>query len=58
MSEQRHVGQEPDPMDRMIVMLKDLQQEVRLLKEGKTQEIKTMLPLWATKTELNQKEGQ
>ena len=28
--------QEPDPMARMIAMLKDLEQEVRLLKEGKT----------------------
>ena len=47
-SGQRHTRQEPDPMTRMTAMLKDLEQEVRLLNEGRTQE----------KTELNQKEGQ
>ena len=34
--EQRHARQEPDPMARMTVMLKDLEQEVHLLKEGRT----------------------
>ena len=43
-SEQRHARQEPDPMARMIVMLKDLEQEVRLLKEGRTQEIRDNVP--------------
>ena len=45
-------------MARMAAMLKDLKQEVRLLKEGKTQEIRDNVPLWVTKTELNQKDGQ
>ena len=35
-SGQRHTRQEPDPMARMSAMLKDLEQEVRLLKEGRT----------------------
>ena len=35
-SEQRHARQEPDLMARMTAMLKDLEQEVRLLKEGRT----------------------
>ena len=39
-SEQRNARQEPDLMARMTAMLKDLQQEVRLLKEGKTQEVR------------------
>ena len=43
-SEQRHARQEPDPMARMTAMLKDLEQEVRLLKEGKTQEIRDNVP--------------
>ena len=43
-SGQRHTRQEPDLMARMIAMLKDLEQEVRLLKEGKTQEIKDNVP--------------
>ena len=34
--EQRHARQELDPMARMTVMLKDLEQEVHLLKEGRT----------------------
>ena len=33
---QRHTRQEPDPMARMAEMLKDLQQEIHLFKEGKT----------------------
>ena len=33
MSKQRHARQEPDPMARMTVMLKDLEQEVCLLKD-------------------------
>ena len=44
MSGQRHTRQEPDPMARMTTMLKDLEQEVRLLKEGRTQEIKDNVP--------------
>ena len=44
MSGQRHVRQEPDPMARMTAMLKDLEQEVRLLKEGRTQEIRDNVP--------------
>ena len=43
-SEQRHARQELDPMARMTMMLKDLQQEVHLLKEGKTQEIRDNVP--------------
>ena len=43
-SEQRNARQEPDPMARMTAMLKDLQQEVRLLKEGKTQEVRDNTP--------------
>ena len=43
-SEQRNTRQEPDPVARMTAMLKDLQQEVRLLKEGKTQEVKDNAP--------------
>ena len=42
---QRHARQEPDPMARMTAMLKDLEQEVRFLKEGKTQEIRDNVPL-------------
>ena len=41
---QRHTRQEPDPMARMTAMLKDLKQEVRLLKEGRTQEIRDNVP--------------
>ena len=44
MSEQRHAGQEPDLVARMTAMLKDLEQEVRLLKEGRTQEIRDNVP--------------
>ena len=36
MSEQRNARQEPNPVARMTAMLKDLQQKVRLLKEGNT----------------------
>ena len=36
--------QEPDPVARMTAMLKDLQQEVRHLKEGKTQEDRDNAP--------------
>ena len=43
-SEQRNTRQEPDPMAQMTTMLKDLQQEVRLLKEGKTQEVRDNAP--------------
>ena len=44
-SGQRHAGQEPDPVARMTEMLKDLQQEICHLKEGKTQEIRDNVPL-------------
>ena len=44
-SGQRHTRQEPDPMTRMTAMLKDLEQEVRLLNEGRTQEIRENVPL-------------
>ena len=43
-SEQRHARQEPDIMAGMTTMLKDLEQEVRLLKEGRTQEIRDNIP--------------
>ena len=43
-SEQRHTRQEPNPVARMTVMLKDLEQEVCLLKEGRTQEIRDNVP--------------
>ena len=43
-SGQRHIRQKPDLMARMTVMLKDLEQEVRLLKEGRTQEIRDNVP--------------
>ena len=39
-SGQRHTRQELDPVARMVEMLKNLQQEICLLKEGWTQEIK------------------
>ena len=38
-------------MARMTAMLKDLEQEVHLLKEGKTQEIRDNVPLLVTKME-------
>ena len=43
-SEQRNTRKEPDPVARMTAMLKDLQQKVRLLKEGKTQEVRDNAP--------------
>ena len=43
-SGQRHTRQELDPMARMTAMLKDLEQEVHLLKEGWTQEIRDNVP--------------
>ena len=39
-----HARQELDPIARMTAMLKDLEQEVHLLKEGKTQEIRDNVP--------------
>ena len=50
-SGQRHTRQEPYLMARMTAMLKDLEQEVHLLKEGKTQEIRDNVPLLVTKME-------
>ena len=35
---------EPDPMVQMAEMVKDLQQEVHLFKEGRTQEIRDNAP--------------
>ena len=43
-SKQRNARQDPDPVARMIAMLKDLQQKVCLLKEGKTQEVRDNAP--------------
>ena len=43
-SEQRNAKNEPNPVARMAAMLKDLQQEVRLLKECITQEIRNNVP--------------
>ena len=43
-SEQKHTRQEPDLMARMTAMLKDLEQEVRIFKEGRTQEIRDNVP--------------
>ena len=43
-SEQRNARQEPDPVAQMTTIFKDLQQEVRLLKEGKTQEVRDNAP--------------
>ena len=43
-SGQSHARQEPNPMAWMTAMLKDLEQEVHLLKEGKTQEIRDDVP--------------
>ncbi|KAL0010848.1 hypothetical protein SO802_005956 [Lithocarpus litseifolius] len=53
---QRNEREEPDPMVRMVEMMKDLQQEIRQLKEGKTQEIKENVPLLANE-EKPQPEG-
>ena len=44
-SEQRNVRKEPDPVAQMTAILKDLQREVRLLKECKTQEVRNNAPL-------------
>ena len=57
MSEERNARQEPDPVAQMIAMLKDFQREVRLLKKGKTQEVRDNTPLWATKIGSSQREG-
>ena len=43
-SGQRHTRQEPDLMAKMTAILKDLEQEVCLLKEGRTQEIRDNVP--------------
>ena len=44
-SGQKHTRQEPNLMARMTAMLKDLEQEVRFLKEGRTQKIRDNVPL-------------
>ena len=44
-SGQRRARQEPNPVARMAEMLKDLQQEIRLLKKCRTQEIRDKVPL-------------
>ena len=43
-SRQRHEMQGLDPLVQMEEMVKDLQQEVRLLKEGRTEEIRDNAP--------------
>ena len=43
--EQRNARQEPDLVAQMTAMLKDLQQEVSLLKEGKMKEVRDNAPL-------------
>ena len=43
-SVQRREMREPDPMIQIAEMMKDLQQEIRLLKEGGTQEIRDNTP--------------
>ena len=59
MSKQRHTRQEPDPMARMTAMLKDLEQKkFAFSKKARHRKSETMFPLWVTKIELNQKEGQ
>ena len=57
MSKQRHARQEPDPMTRMTAMLKDLEQEVCLLKEGKTQEIRDNVPPVGNQDKTQPEEG-
>ena len=56
-SGQRCGVQELGPVAQMAEMMKDLQQEICLLKEGRTQEIKDNAPLWSTKREPSQREG-
>ena len=51
-SGQRCARQGPDLVTRIAEMLKNLQQEIRLLKEGRTQEIRDNAPLpsrWSTR---------
>ena len=43
-SKQRNARQEPDLVAQMTAMLKDLQQKVRHLNEGKTQEVRDNVP--------------
>ena len=43
-SKQRNARQEPDLVAQMTAMLKDLQQKVRHLKKGKTQEVRDNVP--------------
>ena len=43
-SRQKREMREPDPMVQMEKMVKDLQQEVHLFKEGRTQEIQDNAP--------------
>ena len=57
MSEQRHARQEPDPMARMTTMLKDLEQEVRIFKEGRTQKIRDNVPPVGNQDRTQPKEG-
>ena len=56
-SGQRHARQELDPMAQMTAMLKDLEQEVRLLKEGRTQEIKDNVPPVGNQDRTQSEEG-
>lgn len=43
-SRPRREMQEPNPMIQIAEMMKDLQQEIHLLKEGRTQEIRDNTP--------------
>ena len=54
---QRHEVQELDPMARMAKMMKDLQQEIRLLKEGRTQEIRDNAPPMVNQERPSRREG-
>ena len=56
-SEQRRGVQKLDPMARMIEMIKDLQQEIHLLKEGRTQEIKDNAPPMVNQERVQPKGG-
>ena len=56
-SEQKHARQEPDPMARMTVMLKDLEKEVRILKEGRIQEIRDNVPPTGNQDRTQPEEG-
>ena len=56
-SEQRRARQESDPVAQMAEMLKDLQQEIRLLKKGRTQEIRDNVPFVVNQDKAQPVEG-